>query len=75
MKMENIKNLWINANKHAITEIQKQLVSLSYSGEDVGGINVMKINNLIGNCLIEISRLQNENDLLRKTLEKKEEKS
>ena len=73
--MQPIKNLWLNTNRHEITAVQKQLVALSYSGGNIEGINVMQINNIIGNCMKEIIRLQDENDVLRKTLETKDKQT
>jgi hypothetical protein len=59
------KNVWINANERQITRIQRGLVEKSYAGQEAGELNVMEINNIIGNCLIEITRLQTEVDDLK----------
>jgi len=55
--MINMKNKWLQLNQEDISKIQRVLIEQSYSGvSDL--FDFMKMHNIIGGCVIEITKLQ-----------------
>lgn len=68
--MHQTKNAWIQTKKNEIEAIKRQLLEYDYSGSYGGAINLMQINNIIDGCLIEILKLELENENLKTELNK-----
>jgi len=71
--MERAVNDWIKANSGEISSIQRILIEQSYAGQD-GVFNYMKIHNILGGCIIEITKLQTQVNELKIALAEKQEK-
>ena len=61
-------NIWIQTNNKKISNIKRQLIEYSYAGSYGGAIPLMEVNNTIDGALIEITKLQKENDELKGTI-------
>ena len=68
--MKKTNNVWFQTNKGVIEFIKRQLLEHDYAGAYGGSINLMKVNNLFDSALIEIVKLQEENDNLKQALKK-----
>jgi len=68
--MQQTKNAWIQTKKVEIEAIKRQLLEHDYSGSYGGAINLMQVNNMLDGCMIEILKLQLENDNLKLELNK-----
>jgi len=66
-------NVWIQTNARVIELIKRQLLEHDYAGSYGGSINLMKVNNLFDSALIEIVKLQKENEDLKQALKKNAE--
>jgi len=64
-------NVWVQTNAKMITGVKRQLIEYNYAGSYGGSINLMQINNIIDSALIEIVKLQQENDKLKEALKLK----
>jgi len=71
--MERVVNDWIQANRGEISAIQRLLIEQSYAGQH-GLFDYMKIHNILGGCIIEISKLQTQVNELKRALAEKQEK-
>jgi hypothetical protein len=67
--MGKINNIWVQTHHKEISAIKRQLIEYNYSGAYGGSLPLMKVNNLLDGALIEITKLQNENNLLKATIE------
>jgi len=63
--MAQHNNIWIQVNNKNISSIKRQLVEYSYAGSYGGKIPLMQINSIIDGALLEIKKLQSENDELK----------
>jgi len=61
-------NIWVQTNSKVISAIKRQLIEYSYAGSYGGTIPLMQVNNIIDGALIEITKLQKENDDLKKNI-------
>ena len=61
-------NIWFETNKKRIEKIKRQLIEYNYAGSYGGSINLMEVNNVIDGLLIELVKLQKENDDLKESL-------
>ena len=68
--MQQTNNAWIQQNKHKIEAIKRQLLEYDYAGSYGGAIDLMKVNNTIDGAIIEIMKLQKENEVLSQELKK-----
>lgn len=68
--MRQTKNVWIQQKKHEIEAIKRQLIEYDYAGSYGGSINLMQVNNMLDGCVIEILKLQTENEVLSAELNK-----
>lgn len=68
--MQQIKNVWIQMKKREIEAVKRQLLEYDYAGSYGGAINLMQVNNLLDGCVVEIVKLQKENDDLKAELKK-----
>jgi len=57
--------------KREIEAVKRQLLEYDYAGSYGGAINLMQVNNLLDGCVVEIVKLQQENELLKVDLESK----
>ncbi len=73
-KMQQTNNAWIQSKKFEIEALKRQLIEYDYAGSYGGSINLMQVNNIIDGCVIEILKLQLENELLKKEMNKLVEK-
>lgn len=65
-----MKNIWFETNKRQIEALKRQLLEHEYSGSYGGSINLMDVNNTIDGAIIEVLKLQKENDVLKEELRK-----
>jgi len=65
-----MKNIWFESNKKNIEALKRQLLEYNYSGAYGGAINLMEVNNTIDGAILEVLKLQKENDVLKETLNK-----
>ncbi len=56
--------------KREIEGVKRQLLEYDYAGSYGGAINLMQVNNLIDGCVVEIVKLQQENEVLKAELKK-----
>lgn len=63
-------NVWIQQNKHKIELLKRQLLEYDYAGSYGGSIDLMQVNNTIDSAIIEIMKLQKENEVLSQELTK-----
>jgi len=63
--MAKTKNVWVQTNAKVITEVKRKLIEHNYAGGYGGSLNLMQINNIIDGALIEITKLQQENEELK----------
>jgi len=68
--MQQTNNVWIQTKKHEIEAIKRQLLEHDYAGSYGGSINLMQVNNMLDGCMIEILKLQLENETLKKEVNK-----
>ena len=68
--MQQTNNVWIQTKKHEIEAIKRQLIEYDYAGSYGGSINLLQVNNMIDGCIIEILKLQLENEILKKEINK-----
>lgn len=68
--MQQTKNVWIQMKKREIEAVKRQLLEYDYAGSYGGAINLMQVNNLIDGCVVEILKLQQENEVLKTELKK-----
>lgn len=68
--MQQTKNVWIQTKKHEMEAVKRQLLEYDYAGSYGGAINLMQVNNLIDGCVVEILKLQSENEVLKAELKK-----
>lgn len=68
--MHQTNNVWVQSNKHEIEALKRQLLEHDYAGGYGGSIDLMKVNNIIDGALVEILKLQAENELLKKEVQK-----
>ena len=68
--MHQTNNAWIQTKKHEIEAIKRQLIEYDYAGSYGGSINLMQVNNMLDGCMIEILKLQLENETLKKEVNK-----
>jgi hypothetical protein len=68
--MQQTNNVWIQTKKHEIEAIKRQLIEYDYAGSYGGAINLMQVNNMLDGCMIEILKLQLENETLKKEVNK-----
>ncbi len=68
--MHQTNNAWIQTKKHEIEAIKRQLIEYDYAGSYGGSINLMQVNNMLDGCMIEILKLQLENETLKKEINK-----
>jgi len=68
--MQQTKNVWIQTKKHEIEAVKRQLIEYDYAGSYGGSIDLMKVNNLIDGSIIEILKLEKENEVLKQELNK-----
>lgn len=68
--MQQTKNVWIQMKKREIEAVKRQLIEYDYAGSYGGAINLMQVNNLIDGSVVEIVKLQIENDGLKAELKK-----
>ena len=68
--MHQTNNVWIQTKKHEIEAIKRQLIEYDYAGSYGGSINLMQVNNMLDGCMIEILKLQLENETLKKEINK-----
>jgi hypothetical protein len=66
--MQQTNNTWIQMNKRMIEALKRQLLEYDYSGSYGGAIDLMKVNNTIDGAIIEIMKLQKENETLSQEL-------
>jgi hypothetical protein len=71
--MQQTNNVWIQTKKHEIENIKRQLLEHDYAGSYGGSINLLQVNNMLDGCMIEILKLQLENETLKKELVKSTE--
>ena len=64
------KNVWVQQKKHEIEALKRQLLEHDYAGGYGGSIDLMKVNNIIDGAMIEILKLQTENEVLSAELNK-----
>jgi hypothetical protein len=67
--MQRHKNEWLIANAKKIEGVQRQLLEHAYAGSYGGSIDLTAVNNLLGGAVIEITKLQNEIEELKKPKE------
>lgn len=65
-----MKNVWFETNKKNIEALKRQLLEHEYAGSYGGSINLMQVNNTIDGAIIEVLKLQKENDVLKEELRK-----
>ena len=65
-----MKNIWFETNKKQIEVLKRQLLEHEYAGSYGGSINLMDVNNTIDGAIIEVLKLQKENDVLKEELKK-----
>jgi hypothetical protein len=58
-------NIWFETNKKRIEKIKRQLIEYNYAGSYGGAINLMEVNNVIDGLLLELVKLDKENDNLK----------
>lgn len=63
--MRPIKNEWLLIRRREIEAIKRQLLEYTYAGSYGGSIDLVKVNNIIDGAIIEITKLQEENDKLK----------
>ncbi len=68
--MHQTNNVWIQTKKGEIESIKRQLLEHDYAGSYGGSINLMQVNNMLDGCMIEILKLQLENETLKKEINK-----
>ena len=68
--MQQTKNVWIQTKKHELEAVKRQLIEYDYAGSYGGSINLMQVNNLIDGAIIEILKLEKENEVLKQELNK-----
>ncbi len=68
--MQQTRNPWIQTKKREIEAVKRQLIEYDYAGSYGGAINLMQVNNLIDGSVVEILKLQTENELLKEELKK-----
>lgn len=68
--MRQINNIWLQQKKNNIEKIKRQLIEYNYAGSYGGAIDLMAVNNIIDGAMVEILKLQTENDLLKQELNK-----
>jgi len=68
--MRQINNAWVDQKKFEIEKLKRQLIEYDYAGSYGGAIDLMKVNNIIDGAIVEILKLQSENNLLREELKK-----
>ncbi len=73
--MQQSNNIWIQMNKHEIEAIKRQLLEHDYAGSYGGSINLMQVNNMLDGAMIEILKLQRENEVISAELKKMMPKS
>ena len=66
--MQQTNNAWVQQNKHKIEAIKRQLLEYDYAGSYGGAIDLMKVNNTIDGAIVEILKLQKENEILSQEL-------
>lgn len=66
--MKKTNNIWLQTNGREITQLKRQLIEYNYAGSYGGSINLMQVNNIIDSAIIEIFKLQEENDSLKNKL-------
>ena len=57
-------NVWIQQKKFQIEALKRQLLEYNYQGSYGGAIDLMKVNNIIDGAIVEILKLQKENEVL-----------
>lgn len=68
--MQQTNNAWVQQKKFEIEGIKRQLLEYNYAGSYGGAIDLMKVNNIIDGAVVEILKLQSENELLKQELNK-----
>ena len=68
-------NEWLIGNAKKIEAVQRQLIEHSYAGAYGGAIDLAAVNNLLGGAVLEITKLQNKIEELKKEHAKEEKKS
>jgi len=61
---QQTNNIWIQQNKDKLEALKRQLIEYNYQGSYGGAIDLMKVNNMIDGAIIEILKLQTENEVL-----------
>jgi len=67
---QQTNNVWFQQKKKDIEALKRQLLEHDYAGGYGGSIDLMKVNNIIDGAIIEIFKLQRENEVLSKELNK-----
>jgi hypothetical protein len=76
--MHQTKNIFVQQKKREIEALKRQLLEHNYAGGYGGSIDLLKVNNIIDGLLVEVLKLQTENETLageiNKLLKEKETK-
>jgi hypothetical protein len=72
---QQTNNIWFQSNKHKIEQLKRQLLEHDYAGGYGGSIDLMKVNNIIDGAIVEILKLQKENEVLAAELRKLQPKN
>jgi len=67
---QQTNNVWFQQKKKEIEALKRQLIEYDYSGSYGGAINLMQINNVIDGAVVEIFKLQKQNEVLAQELNK-----
>ena len=62
-------NVWFDANRRKIEAIKRKLVEYNFAGSYGGSLNLLEINSIMQGMIIEIEKLDRENNELKKKLE------
>lgn len=68
--MRPINNIWVSQKRFEIEALKRQLLEYDYAGSYGGAIDLMKVNNIIDGAIVEILKIQSENDILKEQLNK-----
>jgi len=74
--MQETRNHWIHGKNREIEAVKRQLLEYAYAGSYGGSIDLLQVNRLIEGAVVEIIKLQKENESLKaqlKTDTKKDE--
>lgn len=67
---QQTNNVWFQQKKVELEALKRQLIEYNYSGSYGGALNLMQINNVIDGAVLEIFKLQKQNEVLAKELNK-----